>query len=150
MPEPESEASWAGPRTATPSARSRAARSKAPGSPFAGAAGAAAGPGAVELGEVLARPGARDGRGDHLAVAVDGRDPVAGGVNDRRVQVAGVGRPDQLAVGHDGGAVGAEGLHDGLRDRPRLVGREDGGREHERRQRHEQGEWGPEMGQPNR
>ena len=100
------------------------------------------------LGEVLAGLGARDGRGDDLALAVDGGDPVAGRVDDRGVQVARVGGADELAVGNQGGALRPEGLHDGVGDLGRLVGGERGGREDQRRQRREQGEWGPEMGQP--
>ena len=48
-----------------------------------------------------------------MPVAVGGRDPVAGGVDDRRVQVARVRRPDELPVGDDRRRVDrAEGLDD--------------------------------------
>ena len=85
----------AGLSTATPSARRRAARSKAPGQ-APGASRRRARPAWRRLAEVAAGLRPRDLRRDDVAVAVDRGHPVAGGVHHGGVQVAGVGRPDQL------------------------------------------------------
>ena len=143
-PEPDPDEAGAGLRTATPSPRRCAARSKAPGRRLAVfPAFPATAPGVVAWAKSRPGLGLRDLRRDDLAAAVDGGHPVARGVDHGRVQVARVGRPDQLAVGHDRRGLGAERLDDGRGDLGGLVRRERGrGEGQGRHQRQEHGEEG--------
>ena len=148
IPEPEPDCSFAGPSTATPSARSRAARSNAPGRPFVGARAAVA-PGAVVWAKSCPGLGLGDGGGDHLALAVDRRDPRArgrpprrSGCGRRRLRPA-RGRAPRVAVSEPSGWTAS-----GTRGGPPAASA--GVATHERRQRDEQGEWGPDEGQPTR